>query len=269
MKCFWDGVYREQECWAETASRLIALAELQAGASVLDVGTGYGGTLFRALEHVGPAGRILSIDTERKCVEWTQREIARRGIPNAEVLEMDAHSMSFADAGFDAAIVGLVGLDDDYDFDAGTPIGGASIVGEIFRVLIPGGHVCISGWLRQDDSEWMGRLIRRQLPGCTKRGYAPGTEVGYVDILTRAGFEGIRVEATEGCYAFESPAEWLATLKPVWKSELEQICALPGGEEALEREALELLAEHTDAQGRVAYTRPAIFLTARKPATGS
>lgn len=265
----WNGKYREQECWAETASRLIALAELQAGARVLDIGTGDGGTLFPAFDRIGPAGRILSIDTERKCVEWTRREIARREIRDAEVLEMDAHSMSFADAGFDAAIVGLVGLDDDYDFDAGTPIGGASIAGEIFRVLIPGGHVCISGWLRQDDREWMGRLIRRQLPGCTKRGYAPGTEVGYVDILTRAGFEGIRVEATEGRYAFESPAEWLATLKPVWKSELEQICALPGGEEALEREALELLAEHTDAQGRVAYTRPAIFLTARKPATGS
>jgi SAM-dependent methyltransferase len=179
---------------------------------------------------------------------------------------MDAHAMSFPDASFDVAIAGLVGLDDDYDFDAGRPLGAPSILDEIFRVLTPGGHAYISGWLRQDDNEWMAELIRRHLPGCTRRGYAPGTEAGYIDLLRHAGFEGICVTTMEGRYAFQDSAEWMAALRPQWEEELDRIRARPDALLAFETDARELLAGHIGADGRIAYARPAIFLTARTPA---
>ena len=40
MRDLWSGAYKEPACWAATAERLIAVAELPAGATVLDVGTG-------------------------------------------------------------------------------------------------------------------------------------------------------------------------------------------------------------------------------------
>jgi SAM-dependent methyltransferase len=265
MRDLWSGTYKEPACWAATAERLIAVAELPTGATVLDVGTGYGGTLFRVLDRVGATGRVVSIDANEDCTEWTRNEIAKRGIGNAEVLRMDAHAMAFADGSYDAVVVGLVGLDEDYDFDAGKPIAGAPMIREIFRVLKPGGRASISDWLRQDDNEWMGELIRRYLPGCRKRGYSRGTPQGQIDLLVSVGFEDVQVTTMEGRYTFDDPAEWMAVLRRQWAEELDEIRAQPTALRAFERDAFGLLAKHLDEDGKVAYARPTAFVTARKP----
>jgi len=178
MRDLWSGTYNEPAYWDETATALISMAELRPGSAVLDVGTGYGGTLFRALDRIGGAGRIVGIDVEAECVDWTKKEVAKRAISNAEILLMNARSMSFPDTGFDVVIAGMVGLDEDYDFSAGKTIDGAPMMREIFRVLKPGGRLFISGWLWQEHLEWMGELVRRYLPGCERRGYSPATEEG-------------------------------------------------------------------------------------------
>ena len=265
MRDLWSGTYKEPACWAATAERLIAVAELPAGATVLDVGTGYGGTLFRALGPVGASGRVVSIDVNEDCIDWTRNEIAKRGITNAEVFRMNARAMDFADANLDAVIAGLVGLDEDYDFNAGKPIDGAPMIREILRVLKPGGRASISDWLWQDDNEWMGELVRRYLPGCRKRGYSRGTTEGQIDLLAGVGFEDVQVTTVEGRYTFDDPAEWMAVLKLQWAEELDQIRAQPEGLRAFEKDAFGLLAKHVNEDGKIAYARPTAFVTARKP----
>jgi len=251
MRDLWSGTYKEPACWAATAERLIAVAELPAGATVLDVGTGYGGTLFRALGPVGASGRVVSIDVNEDCIDWTRNEIAKRGITNAEVFRMNARATDFVDASFDAVIAGLVGLDEDYDFDAGKPIDAAPMIREILRVLKPGGRASISDWLWQDDNEWMGELVRRYLPGCRKRGYSRGTTEGQIDLLAGVGFEDVQVTTVEGRYTFDDPAEWMAVLKLQWAEELDQIRAQPEGLRAFEKDAFGLLAKHVDEEGKV------------------
>jgi SAM-dependent methyltransferase len=265
MRDLWSAAYKEPACWAETAGRLIALAELPTGATVLDVGTGYGGTLVRALDRVGATGRVVSIDVDDDCIEWTRSEIAKRGITNAEVLRMSAHTMEFADASFDAVVAGLVGLDQDYAFDVGKPIDGAPMIREIFRVLKPSGHLSISDWLWQDDNEWMGELVRRYLPSCRERGYSRGTTRGQIDLLAGVGFEDVRATTMEGRYTFDDPAEWMAVLQRQWVKELDQIRAQPEVLRAFEKDAFCLVAKHLDEDGKVAYARPTAFVTARKP----
>jgi SAM-dependent methyltransferase len=265
MADLWSGTYKRSPVWEETAQALIELAAPEPGATVLDVGTGYGGTLFLAIECLGPAGRIVSIDVEEDCVDWTKKEVAKRGMANAEVLRMNAQSMNFPDDSFDAVIMGMVGLDDDYDFDTGQVINGAPLMRETFRVLKPGQFLYSSCWLWQEDNEWMGELVRRHLPDCAKRGYFPMTATGYVDLLETAGFEDVHTAPFEGHYAFEDPAEWMACIDHVWKEELDQIKSSPEIQQSFEEDAFDLLANHVNDEGKLAYTRSAILVVARKP----
>ena len=261
----WSGTYRKPAVWDETARALIDLADLRPGMRVLDVGSAGGGTMFPALDRIGETGSIVGIEVEADWVEWLGNEIARRGIRNAENLLMNGQSMSLPDDAFDAVIVGLVGLDEDYDFEAGRTIDGAPLLREVFRVLKPGCFVYNSNWLWQDDSEWMGELVRRRLPDCVKRGYFPGTRDGYVDLLESVGFEGVHVESFEGHYTFEDPAEWMACVGYCWEEELERIKKAPKVLETFEQDAVDLLAEQVNAEGRLDYSRSAILVSARKP----
>lgn len=265
MRDLWNGEYREPAVWEETAQALIGLAELEPGMQILDIGSASGGTLFPALDRIGESGSIIGIDVAEDFVERLQKEIQKRGIPNAENLLMDGRSMTFPDASFDAVIMGLVGLDEDYDFDTGEILNGAPLMREVLRVLRPGHFLYNSNWLWQDDNEWMGELVRRCLPACTKRGYFPGTEEGYVNLLEFAGFEEIRATSFQGRYTFADPAEWMACIGFIWEEEIEQIKANAEILRTFEEDAFDLLGEHVDPEGRVAYTRSAILMSARRP----
>lgn len=261
----WGGRYREPAVWVETAQALIATTELRPGMRVLDIGSAGGGTLFPAFDRIGPTGSIVGIEVEEDWVEWLRKEISRRAIASAEILLMDGRSMSFPDVSFDAVIVGLVGLDNDYDFDTDRILNDAPLMRETFRVLKPGCTLYTSNWLWQEDNEWMGELVRRRLPDCTKRGYFAGTGEGYVRLLEFAGFKEIRLAHFEGTYTYENPAEWAACVAYMWEEEIERIKADPETLSSFERDAFELLAGHVDSEGKVAYTRSAILVTARRP----
>jgi len=174
--------------------------------------------------------------------------------------------MTFADAAFDAVIMGMVGLDDDYDFGTGRVINGAPLLREVFRVLKPGRCLHSSSWLRQEDSDWMRELLQRHLPDCTTYGHFPGTEKGYAAVLETVGFECVRVTPFEGQYTLEDPAEWMAGIRHVWKEELALIRADPSTLRAFETDALDLLAGHCDEEDKIVYRRSAVLVSGRKPA---
>ena len=75
--------------------RLVALAQLPAGATVLDVATGRGAVLFAAAEQVGPQGRVIGIDLAEAMVQETATDIRRQGLANAAVRPMDAEQDEF------------------------------------------------------------------------------------------------------------------------------------------------------------------------------
>jgi ubiquinone/menaquinone biosynthesis C-methylase UbiE len=98
----YEGLWGEQ--LAPAQARMLDLANLVAGESVLDVACGTGISSFAAAGRVGPSGRLLGIDLSEAMIE-----IARRRVPgdNVRFERMDAEELRIGDSEFDVALCGL------------------------------------------------------------------------------------------------------------------------------------------------------------------
>jgi SAM-dependent methyltransferase len=141
-----------QSSLAPIRDRLLANASIQAGDTVLDVGTGDGLVAFGALEHVGPHGRAIFSDVVQDLLEHARAVAADRGvIERCEFVLADAERLDpIPDGSVDVVTVRavLICVDDkQHAFRA------------FHRVLRPGGRLSITEpinrWLYQDpDSLW-------------------------------------------------------------------------------------------------------------------
>jgi len=84
--------------------RIVELAALQPGESVLDVACGKGATLLPAARAVGPSGQVTGIDIVPAMVEAARSAAVAAGITNVRVEVMDGETLEFAENSFDAAI---------------------------------------------------------------------------------------------------------------------------------------------------------------------
>jgi demethylmenaquinone methyltransferase / 2-methoxy-6-polyprenyl-1,4-benzoquinol methylase len=117
--------------WRRRAARE---TRLQPGGSALDVACGSGKLTAELARMAGPKGRVVGVDFSAQMLE-----IARRRFPAIEFLEGDALNLPFEDRSFDASTIafGLRNLAD--------PIKG---LGEMLRVLRPGGHAVVLEFVR-------------------------------------------------------------------------------------------------------------------------
>ena len=105
---------------------------LRPGQSVLDVCGGTADLALRAAKRLGRSGRAVVCDFNRPMMETGRRKSGRaRNGAIVAFVQGDAESLPFPAASFDTATVGF-GLRNLVDLDRG--------IGEIFRVLKPGGR---------------------------------------------------------------------------------------------------------------------------------
>ncbi|HKZ54384.1 MAG TPA: class I SAM-dependent methyltransferase, partial [Anaerolineales bacterium] len=107
------------------------------GASVLDIASGRGASLFPAAERVGPTGRAIGIDLAESMVEEAIREICSRGLGNLEARVMDAENLLFPNATFDYVLCGFCLFFFPQLERA---------LSEMRRVLKPNGRIATSTW---------------------------------------------------------------------------------------------------------------------------
>jgi small redox-active disulfide protein 2 len=110
-------------------------ARIQKGDTVVDLGSGAGNDCFIAREETGETGKVIGIEFAPQMLIKARANAAKRGFTNIEFLEGDIEDMPLPDKTADVVVSNCVlNLLPQKD----------KIFHEIYRVLKPGGHFCIS-----------------------------------------------------------------------------------------------------------------------------
>ncbi len=157
----------------------VALASLQPGEVVLDIGSGAGLDVFLAARRVGPAGRAIGLDMTEAMVRRASRSAEQAGFRNVEFRLGDAEDMPLPDESVDVILSNCV---INLTLDKGR------VFREAYRVLRPGGRLMISDIVtdrplpepvRSDPDEWA-RCVGGAIP-----------EEEYTRLIAEAGFERV------------------------------------------------------------------------------
>jgi SAM-dependent methyltransferase len=112
-----------------------SLGRLEAGARVLDLGSGAGTDSLVAAQMVGPEGSVTGIDMTPEMLAKARTAAAEMGATNVDFVEAEAERLPFPDGSFDIVISnGVIDLIPDKD----------AVFSQLFRMLAPGGRIQIA-----------------------------------------------------------------------------------------------------------------------------
>lgn len=172
----------------------LAIANIQPGETVVDLGSGGGIDCFLAANAVGDDGLVIGIDMTAEMVSRARANAAEGGYANVDFRLGEIENLPVADSSADVIMSNcVINLSPDKD----------SVYGEAFRVLKPGGRVAISDVVTTVDLPDEARGDLAQYAACIS-GAASINELK--NILTRAGFESIRIQPKDE--ARDIPDSW-------------------------------------------------------------
>ena len=161
-----------------------ALAQLNPGEVVLDLGSGGGIDVLLSARRVGPSGKAYGLDMTDEMLELARRNQKEAGVSNAEFLKGTIEDVPLPDESVDVIISNcVINLSPDKD----------RVLREAFRVLRPGGRLAVSDIVVQGE---LPAALRRSLEAWS--GCVAGAlhEDDYRAKLTAAGFSGVEIEVT-------------------------------------------------------------------------
>ena len=113
----------------------VALAHLEPGEDVLDLGSGGGIDVLLSARRVGPDGRAFGIDMTAEMLDLARANQERAGITNAEFLEGHIEDLPLPDHSVDVVLSNcVINLSTDK----------AAVFVEAHRVLRPGGRLAVA-----------------------------------------------------------------------------------------------------------------------------
>ena len=174
-----------------------ALAKLNAGDIVLDLGSGGGIDVLLSAKRVGPTGKAYGLDMTDEMLALANENKRRAAVANVEFLKGEIENIPLPDNSVDVIISNcVINLSADKD----------GVLREAFRVLKPGGRFAVSDVvtrgemlpeIRQSVLAWVGCIA-----GALE-------ENDYRNKLAAAGFDKIEIEPTR-IYRAEDAREFLA-----------------------------------------------------------
>jgi ubiquinone/menaquinone biosynthesis C-methylase UbiE len=246
--------------FAYFGERLVAAAGLAPGQQILDVATGRGAVLWPAAAAVGPTGRVIGTDMAPGMIEATAAEVSARGLAQVTVQVMDAESLAFPAASFEALLCGF-GL-------MFFPHLSQALAG-FRRVLTPGGRLAVSTWAAVDPRfHWELDLWRkfgifdRHISQLMTQPLLEPRELG--DALTAAGFVEVELHQEVDQIVHRDAAHWWERLQAGGATRAVLDSLEPEERDRFQQEAAVYLAPLGKADG-IHQSVPANFAVARNP----
>jgi len=161
-----------------------ALAQLNPGETVLDLGSGGGIDVLLSARRVGPTGKAYGLDMTDEMLALAEENKRKAGISNVEFLKGEIENIPLPDNSVDVVISNcVINLSANKD----------RVMQEAFRVLKPGGRFAVSDVVTRGE---MLPEIRKSVllwVGCVAGALE---ENDYRSKLAAAGFEHIELEPT-------------------------------------------------------------------------
>ncbi|HKD85735.1 MAG TPA: arsenite methyltransferase [Terriglobales bacterium] len=161
-----------------------ALAQLNPGETVLDLGSGGGIDVLLSARRVGATGKAYGLDMTDEMLALARENQRKAGVSNVEFLKGEIENIPLPDNSVDVIISNcVINLSADKD----------RVLHEAFRVLKPGGRFAVSDVVVHGEVPPEVRESVLLWVGCIA-GALQDTE--YADKLAAAGFEAVDIEPT-------------------------------------------------------------------------
>jgi len=174
-----------------------ALATLNPGETVLDLGSGGGIDVILSARRVGPTGRAFGLDMTDEMLALAEENKRKSGLDNVTFLKGEIEHIPLPDNSVDVIISNcVINLSGDKD----------RVLREAFRVLKPGGRFAVSDVVVHGDVPGAVRRSMELWVGCVAGALR---DHDYVAKLEAAGFTGVNLEDTR-VYRYEDARTFLA-----------------------------------------------------------
>jgi SAM-dependent methyltransferase len=186
--CFGAAAYEDTAGLPEAALRAslgcgnpVAVAALEPGEAVLDLGSGGGIDVLLSARRVGPGGRVDGLDASAEMIGLARANAAAEGAGNVEFLHGSIEDVPLPDGHVDAVISNCV-----INLSADKP----RVLAEAFRVLRSGGRLGVSDVIAAEGADSAVRAEAERRTGCVVKGDA--------DVLDKATDSACCAPATAG-----------------------------------------------------------------------
>lgn len=157
-------------------------AKIKKGDTVIDLGSGAGNDCFVARHETGAEGKVIGIDFTPIMVEKARINAEKLGYNNVEFREGDIDAMPISDDVADVIVSNCV---------LNLVPNKQKVIGEIHRVLKPGGHFSISDIVLEGKLPHALKNDAEMYAGCVA-GAIQKSE--YLQLITDQGFQNVTIQ---------------------------------------------------------------------------
>jgi len=200
---FGGALYGEAETEGATATAVqaslgcgvpTAVADLNEGETVLDLGSGAGTDVLISARRLGASGKAIGLDMTDEMLELARANAAQAGVENVEFVEGYIEDIPLPEASVDVVISNcVINLAADK----------RQVLAEAARVLRPGGRLAVSDVIADPDMDEATRADMQQWTGCIAGAL---TEVEFRSALADAGLVDVEVRPTHQVHEHASSA---------------------------------------------------------------
>lgn len=209
------------------SDRLIELAEIDTGYTVVDVATGIGDPALSVARRVGPAGRVIATDQSSAMLAVAATRARDAGLTNIEFRQLDANVFDFAAATIDAVVCrwGLMFLSDLAD-----------ALGRMRRSLRTGRCLAAATWSEPDKVPIISvrRSVMRafDIPPGANDPFRLSSVADLKASVVSAGFDEVDVTRSVVPYEYASAQAFVDAQRAMHESRLTTLRARPAEQQA-------------------------------------